>query len=237
MKQGKTPVIVTLMATRGLIFTKAEQTLEQELLNNGQVPFILRTDNEKLPDCRNTLVKTALEVPEWTHALLIDDDVIIPDGGLKALLKLNTDIGVIDYPMHYSQGRWAGVGTATYDDWLPGEKYTDKPLAWAGLGCCLVKREVFEKMTKPYFIETERTFTRDDDGHITLNEDRNDFGGGGEDVYFMLKAKELGFKLKMVKGLTAGHARLVRAVLALQENKYRLQHKIAVNDFVEKPYR
>ena len=229
--------VITLMPTRGLIFTKTEQSLEQELLANNQLPFILRTDNQKLPDCRNNLVETALTIPEWTHALLIDDDVIIPEKGLEALIKLKTDIAVIDYPMHYSQGQWAKVGTATYDDWLPGQDYQDKPVAWAGLGCCLVKREVFEKMAKPYFSVTEKTFERDDDGHITLHDDKNDFGGGGEDVYFMLKAKELGFKVKVVKGLTAGHARLVRAVLALQENKYNLQHKIAVNNFVEKPYR
>lgn len=224
------------MPTRGLIFTKTQQALEEELQANGQPVFILRTDNEPIPQCRNTLADTALKIPEWTHTLLIDDDVIIPENGLKAMIDLDTDIAFIDYPMHYDGDKWGKVGTATYDNWLPGEDYKDKPVAWAGLGCCLVKREVFEKLPKPLFKQLEVTFSRSDEGKITLNKDTNDFGGGGEDVYFMLEARKAGFEIKATD-LTAGHARLIRPVLALQEGKYKLQHKIQVNQFVERPFK
>lgn len=228
--------IITLMPTRGLIFTKAQNALSQELMANGQPNFTLYTDNQPIPDCRNTLVETALEIPEWTHALCLDDDVIIPEGGLKKMIDLDTDIAFIDYPMHYTQGRWAKMGTASYDEWTPGEEWKDKPVAWAGMGCALIKREVFEKMSKPYFDEFTKVFTRDDNGKITLGDTKVDFGGGGEDVYFMLKAKELGYEIKRADG-TAGHARLIRAVLALQEGKYRMTHKIGVNNEITQPYR
>lgn len=229
--------IITQMPTRGLVFTKVEVALEDELLKNGQIPFILRTDNLPLPDCRNKLAETALSIEDWTHTLLVDDDVIIPDGGLKAMIDADSDIAFIDYPMHYTGDKWGNMGTATYDDWLPGEDPKGKPVAWAGLGCALVTREVFEKMSKPYFKITQHTFTRDNNGHITLNDDNVQLGGGGEDTYFFIQAKKLGFKITPIFELQAGHARLKRAVLATQEGKYQMQHEIAVNGLIDKQYK
>lgn len=230
--------IITLQPTRGLLFTKAQQALEQELLANRQVPFILRTDNLPIPDCRNKLVETALTIKDWTHALLVDDDIIIPEGGLKAMLDKGTDIAFIDYPMHYTGDKWGAVGTATYDNWLPGQDWKDKPVAWAGLGCALAKREVFEKLDKPWFMKTSKTFARDDNGKITMSgDDARVSGGGGEDTYFYMKAREKGFKIANVYGMTAGHARIVRTVKAVEEGKYQTQHKIAINEVIKCPYR
>lgn len=228
--------IVTLMPTRGLIYTKAQQALEEELLRNNFVPYILRTDDKPLPDSRNSLVEAGLEIPA-THYLLIDDDVVMPEGGLKAMLELDTDIAVVDYPMHYTGDKWGEMGTATFDDWLPGESTEGKPLAWGGLGCTLVRREVFEKLERPWFSTMQKTFTRDDTGHMTLNEGETALGGGGEDVYFMLKAKDAGFKVELVRGVTAGHARIVRTVMTLQTDKYTSTHTIRVNSFIAKQYK
>lgn len=229
--------IICAMPTRGLIFTKVEVALEDELFKNGQMPFILRTDNLPIPDCRNKLIESALSVPDWTHILLIDDDVIIPEGGLGLLIEADSDIAFIDYPMHYTGDRWGNMGTATYDDWLPGEDPKGKPVAWAGLGCTLVKREVLEKMSDPYFKVTQHTFTRDDNGHITLNDDNVQLGGGGEDTYFFVQAKKLGLTITPIQDVQAGHARLKRAVLATQEGKYQMQHEIAVNGLITRQYK
>lgn len=226
--------IIVQMPTRGLIFTKTQVALEEELFKNGQIPFILRTDNLPIPLCRNKLAELALSIPNWTHTLLQDDDVIMPENGLQRLIEADSDIAFIDYPMHYTGDRWGNMGTATYDDWLPGMDIKGKPVAWAGLGCTLVKREVFEKMQKPYYKVTQHTFTRDDNGHITLNDDDVKMGGGGEDTYFFVKARELGFKITPIYDLQAGHARLKRAVLATQDGKYSMQHEIAVNGLIEK---
>jgi hypothetical protein len=113
----------------------------------------------------------------------------------------------------------------------------DKPVAWAGLGCTLVKREVFDHMTAPYFRVTQHTFTRDDNGHITLNDDNVQLGGGGEDTYFFVEARKKGFKITPIYDLQAGHARIKRAVLATQEGKYQMQHEIAVNGLIDKQYK
>lgn len=223
------------MPTRGAIFTKTEVALEQEMIENGQLPYILRTDNKPLPECRNILVENALKT-QATHFLMIDDDVIMPVGGLKKMIEANTDIAFIDYPMHFEGDRWGNMGTATYDEWLPGDDTKGKPIKWAGLGCCLVKREVFEKMKKPWFVKLDQGFIRDSNGKMILDKTDLELGGGGEDVYFFIEAQKLGFKVKQVEG-ACGHARFARIVGAFTEGKYQMQHKIVVNNKVEKPYR
>lgn len=229
--------IIALMPTRGLIFTKSEVALEQEMLVNNQLPWILRTDNQPIPDCRNILVESALKTPA-THFLLVDDDVIIPEGGLKTMIDADEDIVFIDYPMHYDDGRWANMGTATYDEWLPGDDYKDKPVAWAGLGCALIKREVFEKLGKPWFARYQKAFVRGDKGKMNFKEGKDvEMGGGGEDTYFFLRAREAGFTIKPIHDMTCGHARLLRVVTTFSEGKYQKQHKIVVNNKIDKPYR
>jgi hypothetical protein len=229
-------MIIALMPTRGTIFTKAEVALEQEMLDNSQLPYILRTDNMPIPDCRNVLVENGLKTTA-THFLLMDDDVIMPVGGLKKLIEANTDIAFIDYPMHYEGERWGNMGTATYDEWLPGDSTDGKPIAWAGLGCVLVKREVFEKLPKPWFKTLDKKMTRDENGKLDLQGTDVKIGaGGGEDVYFFLEARKAGFEIKQVKG-TCGHARFLRLVGAFNSDKYYTQHKIIINNNVEKPYR
>jgi len=228
--------LITLMPTRGIIFTKCETALEDEILKNNMVPWILRTDNKPLPDCRNILIENALKTPA-THFLLIDDDVVMPEGGLKAMIDADTDIAFIDYPMHYDDGRWANMGTATYDNWLPGDPYKDKPVVWAGLGCVLVKREVFEKLENPWFQQFQKAFVRDNKGKINFKSGKDvEFGGGGEDTYFYLNAIKVGFKVKQVD-MVCGHARLSRVVTTFATEKYQLQHKVVVNNQIDKPYR
>jgi hypothetical protein len=222
------------MPTRGTIFTKAQVAFEQEMIENGQLPFTLRTDNQPIPDCRNNLAEQGLKT-QATHFLLLDDDVIMPVGGLKRLIEADTDIAFIDYPMHYEGSRWGNMGTATYDNWLPGDPTEGKPIKWAGLGCTLVKREVFEKMAVPFKL-LGQAFRRDDKGKMILDKSDLELGGGGEDAYFFIEAQKLGFKVKQVEGC-CGHARFARIVGAFNEGKYSTQHKIVVNNVVEKPNR
>lgn len=230
--------IGTLIPTRGLIFTETLNAVLQENARNNQYPVILTTKDLPIPDCRNELVKAGLEHPaNFTHFLLIDDDVVIPAGGLKTMLEFDVDIAVIDYPMHYARGKWKNMGTACYDNWLPGEDWKGKPLAWAGLGCALIRREVFEKMEAPYFREMSKRFVRDKKGKIKFVGEMENKSGGGEDVYFFLQAKKKGFSIKKAEHLVAKHLRIERFVLVLSTDKYKTQHTIKANDKIDQPYK
>jgi len=217
--------IITLVPTRGLILTETQESVERELIMNHQVPTFLRSWDMPLPMSRNYLTEAALKL-EWTHALLLDDDVILPEGSLKKLIDLNTDIAIMDYPMH-TMKNGKHVGTTVTDK--------DKSIAWSGLGSVLVKREVFEKMPQPWFVFTNYKISRDDSGNIGFfggQEDGQNKFSGGEDVYFYLQARKLGFKMKQIKECSV-HAHIEHFVSPVQNGRYQLSHKIIKRDKIE----
>lgn len=234
--------LLTIIPTRGLIFTKHQDALESELAALDQYPKVLRTEDIPLPEARNLLVEAALEIKDWRYLLMMDDDNIIPDGGLKAMINLlsngkGNDIAVIDYPHHLHEYEKEMLGVGTYENWKEGQNVKGKKLAWAGLGCVLIKREALEKMDKPVFKNTTFNYLRGEDGLLRMDSgSRNAItGSAGEDVYFFFEARRLGLKVAVVPEMVAGHCRIERFVLRLTGGKYRSSHKIAVNDHIDRP--
>jgi hypothetical protein len=240
------PKIIVATPTRGLIFTEALNALNLELIRNEQFGFPLYTLNVPLPDSRNQLIETALKESYWTHILLLDDDVVIPEGGLKAMLDLDTDIAVIDYP-HHMQGydketlKDLSYGTCVFSPYKPEDGYNveGKELIYGGLGCTLVKREVIEKLDKPMFKESSYVYRRKPDGTYEVTDTEagmsKETKGAGEDVYFFKQAKKAGYEAKAVVGKVAKHLRLTQALPRLAMGRYRSSHNIQGNDTIDKP--
>lgn len=218
--------IIVVQPTRGIILTEMQDALDRELATNSQIPLIIRTHDMPIPLCRNFLVETALKLKEWTHILLIDDDVILPKGGLKELINLKTDVAVMDYPMK-SLGADKSYGTVVTDK--------DKSVAWAGLGATLIKREVFEKISQPWFINTQHRIQRSNDGHIGFFASQEQGGiqlSAGEDTYFFLQVRKAGFKVKVTKKI-AQHAYIESLVSPVANSRYQTSHKIVKRDKIE----
>jgi hypothetical protein len=76
---------------------------------------------------------------------------------------------------------------------------------WCGLGCTLVKREVFEKLEYPYF-RSDKALLLNDWPEIKWIE-AGEQAYGGHDIYFGIKAREKGFKIIKVEG-EARHLKL-----------------------------
>jgi hypothetical protein len=217
--------IITLCPTRGIILTEVQIALDRELALNHQLPIVLYTYDIPLPVSRNYLVETALTT-DWDYALLLDDDVIIPEGGLKELIDLKVDVAVMDYPLRtLSKGK--SQGTAVHDK--------DGSLVWAGLGSTLVKREVFEKLPSPWFIFTNHKISRDNEGRLGMfagqQQESNTFSGG-EDVQFFLNCRKEKFSIKGTKSI-AKHCYLEHIVSPVANTRYQQQHKIVKRDKIE----
>lgn len=219
--------LIVLCPTRGLILTETQGALERETAANHLIPLILRTHDQPLPVSRNFLVESALKLPDWTHALLLDDDVILPDGALKELINLNADVAVMNYPMHNKlEGK--SVGTTVHDK--------DKSVAFAGLGAVLVKREVFEKIGSPWFVLTQYRINRSDDGQIGFyagQAEGNTSMSAGEDCYVYLQFRKHGFSIKETKK-TATHCRVDRLVTNTHNSRYAQQHTITKSQKIER---
>lgn len=179
MEQMKIGIV---LPTRGLVFTKVEQAVEK--MRKDYEIRVYRSDNLPIPDGHNEMAKQALEEGcDWLF--LIEEDTVAPDGALQKLLEADSDIACIDYGI-------AGWGCVTRNQ--SGE------VLWCGLGCTLVKREVFERMTYPYF-RADMTLRLNDwtwqklpDDYIKTKQ------YGSLDIWFCLQARKLGFTITQVEG-------------------------------------
>ena len=157
---------------------------------------------------RNNVIQAALDFfngrPGWT--LLVDDDHVFKNDMLLRLLRHDKDLMMPTVMMRKPPHRLVGFPLfdvprdATDDELVDLARGDDEPLVIAagqrglleigsgGTGCLVVSTEVYEAMGEPWF-----EFGR--------------FGPeqGGEDTWFFLKARRLGFSLYMDLDTPIGH--------------------------------
>lgn len=227
------PYIAVLVPTRGLLFTDTMMALLRELSPMKHAFFF--TKDLPIPDCRNALVKAARDcgVP-FTHYLMVDDDVIIPEGGVQAMLDMEKPVVIIDYPTH-AMGIGANRGNVAYTVWKKGDSTEGKVIAWAGLGCTLVEAKVFNKFTYPYFRKGGQYFDRDKQGKMVLY--GNGDTDGGEDYEFYFDCKKFGYQVEQVKDMVCGHAKIMRHIGVVEQGKYVKQHEIIIANAIEEPFK
>ncbi len=171
--------IAVVLPTRGIVLTEVLNALLEELSSYDYKIYM--SWNLGIPDGHNTLTKQAI-MDGYDYILFIEEDNVIPKGSLKEMLELDGDIVPVDY----------GVS-----GWSCITKYKGEAM-WCGLGCTLVKRNVFEALEYPYFRS---------DKLLLLNEwpeikwiDAGNQVYGGQDIYFCIKAREKGFKITQASG-------------------------------------
>lgn len=177
-------MIAVILPTRGLSFTQVEESISRNL--EGKEYQIFRSFTLPIPDCENYLVGQAL-LKNPTHLLFVEEDTVMPQGGLEKMLAVNSDIVCIDYAVE----GWSCTAQ---------DKETHE-LLWCGLGCTLVKKEVFDAIEKPYF-RTDKALRLNDwpihkDDWIDVPQEKR---YGGQDIWFCRQAIKKGFHIVQVEG-------------------------------------
>jgi hypothetical protein len=142
---------------------------------------------------RNQMVEDSLiSGGDWTHLWFLDSDVVPPAPyGLMRLLQRDKDMITGLYAKKAIPNQWLIwidqqpvqiSDPSTPFDIYPRYKDRVIEVTGAGAGCLLVKREVFEKISPPWFKVDYREGSTD---------------AWGEDVYFFNKARAAGIKLYM----------------------------------------
>ena len=151
-----------------------------------------------LDNARNTAVKHFLEGTE-DYFLHIDSDIVPPSNALSELLKAKKDVIA---PLCFTMKRGDdGVEfplpvAHRYDSEGKYRPYYGKGIEETDVvtgGCHLVKREVFEKLTRPYY------FTYHRNGLVEYS----------EDFVFSQQCQKLGYKLFTHYDLFCNHIRLI----------------------------
>lgn len=145
---------------------------------------------------RNKIVEGFME-SDCTHLAMFDADTIPPVDAIDRLLALDTDIATGITPIVNKDGVTSNVFThmGTKGEVLSIKEVIEKegpfPITAVGLSCVLIKREVFDKLEKPYF--TSVWFQN------------GDFCEG--DVHLCQKAMDAGCKLLADPKLICNHVK------------------------------
>ncbi len=163
--------------------TQTVGTLIALFKSKPDMRFILK-QSPYVHDNREQIVVDFLKT-DCSHLFFVDTDMIFQPSVLDDLLAHDKDIIGAQY---YKRGTdKEPVAPSRYD--MPGMAYPHhifKNYA-AGTGCLLIKREVFEKMPRPWFgLGTPDQWL-------------------GEDVFFCKRAKESGFEVWIDPMLEVGH--------------------------------
>jgi len=128
--------IAVIFPSRGLVFSK---TAEELLAMLKDVPHkIFFSHKLPIPDCFEVPLTAALESKEFTHILIVEDDMMLRPDALINALDTNQSIVTYDYPINDKH-----VGAVFKD--ITGK------VIYCGTGFLLIERSVFNKLNAPYF--------------------------------------------------------------------------------------
>lgn len=147
-----------------------------------------------IPAAQNDITAQALADKRVTHLWFVEDDCLVPDGALMQMLAAAQSIVTIDYQTR------AGRSITTRNP--AGE------IVLTGMGCLLVRREVFAHVPNPPFqVSTRYVLTPAGEWMDTGKPEVY----GGHDAYFYREARKAGYRIHQLDGVEAGHLDVVRA--------------------------
>lgn len=158
-------MLAIALPSRGLVHSRTIQDILANALGVDELGFYFSHGNP-LPDAHNIIVEEALkDKPDYIW--LVEDDQQLPHGILEQLIEADADLAVADYPVRGNKH------CVTYMRGI---------FQYGGLGCTLVKSEVFEKLDKPYF-SCDREYVMSDEGLTPVPTQMNNHGGSEVDFW------------------------------------------------------
>lgn len=173
-------MIAVILPTRGMVFTEVEKAIELERSEFSIGVF--RSSNLPIPHGHNELSEIASQLIDVTHLWFLEEDTIPPTYALHNLLATNSDIACIDYGVN----GWSCIT----------KEKTTKEILYCGMGCTLIKREVFETLEKPWF-RSDKMFRINDGKWIDVDPSKQ---YGLQDIWFCAQARHAGFRIVQVPG-------------------------------------
>lgn len=181
--------VVLGIPTTGSIETKTFEALFKIDRKDHKI-FPLVTEHSLVYMARDSIVNKMLENPEAEYIWFVDSDIIVEKNTLNKLVDDGKDIVTGCYPYKSETGSVVGVNTEyktiTMYDLMQEPDHLVK-IGRAGMGCCLIKRQVLEAVIK----EFGTCFTP--------------MGELGEDYSFCERAKSCGYDVFIDRDVITMH--------------------------------
>ena len=187
--------VVLGMPTMGSVQAKTFEALMK--INRGEHKlFPLITEYSLVYIARDNIVKRFLENPDADYLWFVDSDIICERETLNAMIADDKDIVTAVYPFKMDIGGIVGIdlelnsvqlNDIVAEDAEGNYKGVIKLIRRCGMGCCLIKRKVFEDVMEKY----NTCFT-------PLQE-------LGEDYTFCERARSLGYEIYLDGGIWCKH--------------------------------
>ena len=145
---------------------------------------------------RNSTVRLFLGDKQFTHLFFVDSDIGLPLDVLDRLLALDAPLASGCYPLLMRDGlRWAIANKDNSGRYRLLKELKNEPFEAdaGGAGCLLIRRDVFDKVTWPWFKWIE-------------NEDGSQVS---EDIFFFKKCNAAGLKVKVDPAVICNHFKIV----------------------------
>jgi hypothetical protein len=165
-------------------------------LNWGGATYVVH--GQAVDAARNQIIEFALK-DGFDYVFFRDDDVWVEPAALNRLYSLKVPIASAvvyakQWPTHPMVFKWSERGA--YEDWRFGEVIRDAD--WTGMGCSLIRTDVFRKIEPPWF--------KTDPGSIGIDHHGNQIlTGHTEDAYFYAEAEKAGYKPIVDTGIETQH--------------------------------
>lgn len=169
--------LAVLLASRGLVFSRAMESILRECVNlGGWEVALFQTHGLGIPEAQQDLVTRALA---WGAQVtwLVEEDNYMPPGVLKALLKLRLPVAACDYYNHEGSG--------------PVSMRAGK-VEFVAFGCTLVRSGVWRLIGPPYVNKGKRLRFAPC-GNAEEEDTYHRYGG--QDLDFSLRCHRLGVQV------------------------------------------
>jgi hypothetical protein len=187
-----TPTSVSILVpTRDTVYSYFSHSLGNLIKTTTQIGIdshLFFDASTILINQRESLIGQAIAMKsEWV--LWLDSDMMFPPTTLLRLLAHNQDIVGCNYMKRsFPFKSVAFTNTNDWESWVPIQSEDNLVTVEAiGMGCVLMKTELFKKLNKPYFEYTYQPKTKD---------------WGGEDFTLFKKLNKIGYQVKVDMNLS-----------------------------------
>ena len=165
-----------LVPTRDMVHTHFAYSLTQLVKTTSEAGidvYLFFDSSTILLNQRERLIEEAIKI-DSDYVMWLDSDMMFPSNTILRLLNHNKDIVACNY-----MKRSLPMKTVAYtdlndwDSWVPLEVFDDLvKVQGVGMGCMLMKTDVFKKLEKPYFEFRYKEDTKDWYGEDFILQDK-----------------------------------------------------------------